>query len=91
MIVLIFCQTGPDQPDEDDYGYTSKEASEYYTKLMNKYSNAPAEDPKFSKKQKTTVKSVKQMTETKVRAPVHTIVTVHNYSNTVKNLLKSSG
>ena len=32
------------QPDEDDYGYVSHEASEYYRKLMNKYNSGPSTD-----------------------------------------------
>lgn len=35
---------GPDQPDEDDYGYTSQEASALYQKMMEKYSKAPVEE-----------------------------------------------
>lgn len=38
------------QPDEDDYGYVSQEASAFYNKLMEKYSSMPSEEPKFSKK-----------------------------------------
>ncbi|XP_066252421.1 protein SPT2 homolog [Euwallacea similis] len=37
---------GPDQPDEDDYGYVSQEASALYEKMMQKYSQLP-EEPKF--------------------------------------------
>ncbi|KAF4520775.1 hypothetical protein B566_EDAN011426 [Ephemera danica] len=57
----------PSQPDEDDYGYTSKEASSFYEQLMNKYQNTPHEQDKFSKKQKTSVKSVSQINDTKKR------------------------
>lgn len=38
---------GPAQPDEDDYGYVSQEASLYYNKIMEKYQNLP-EEKKFS-------------------------------------------
>uniref|UniRef100_A0A1B0DBE8 SPT2 homolog N-terminal domain-containing protein n=1 Tax=Phlebotomus papatasi TaxID=29031 RepID=A0A1B0DBE8_PHLPP len=38
---------GPDQPDEDDYGYVSQEASAFYSKMMEKYKSQPEED-KFS-------------------------------------------
>lgn len=38
---------GPDQPDEDDYGYTSHEAGALYKNLMNKYKSIP-EDTKFA-------------------------------------------
>lgn len=43
---------GPSQPDEDDYGYVSQEASAYYNKMMQKYNNMP-EDSKFSKSKKS--------------------------------------
>lgn len=38
---------GPEQPDEDDYGYTSQEASQFYKSLMDKYKKVP-EEKKFS-------------------------------------------
>lgn len=34
---------GFNQPDEDDYGYASKDAMEIYNKIMNKYVNTPAD------------------------------------------------
>ncbi|XP_069355443.1 protein SPT2 homolog isoform X2 [Maniola hyperantus] len=37
---------GPDQPDQDDYGYESQEAAAYYEKMMQKYSKMP-DEPKF--------------------------------------------
>lgn len=44
---------GPEQPDEDDYGYVSNEAGALYKKLMDKYKACP-EEKIFSGKQKTT-------------------------------------
>lgn len=38
---------GPEQPDEDDYGYTSIEASKLYRSIMDKYGAIP-EEKKFS-------------------------------------------
>lgn len=38
---------GPEQPDEDDYGYVSHEASSMYKNLMDKYKTIP-EEKKFS-------------------------------------------
>lgn len=38
---------GPEQPDEDDYGYVSHEASSIYKNLMDKYKTIP-EEKKFS-------------------------------------------
>lgn len=38
---------GPEQPDEDDYGYVSLEASSMYKNLMDKYKTIP-EEKKFS-------------------------------------------
>ncbi|XP_028161829.1 protein SPT2 homolog [Ostrinia furnacalis] len=37
---------GPDQPDQDDYGYESQEAAAIYEKMMQKYSKIP-DQPKF--------------------------------------------
>lgn len=37
---------GPDQPDQDDYGYESQEAAALYEKMMQKYSKIP-DEPKF--------------------------------------------
>ncbi|XP_031623290.1 protein SPT2 homolog [Contarinia nasturtii] len=39
---------GPEQPDEDDYGYTSIASDALYKNLMEKYKSLP-EDKKFSK------------------------------------------
>ncbi|XP_078037811.1 protein SPT2 homolog [Augochlora pura] len=49
---------GPSQPDEDDYGYVSQEASAFYNQLMNKYNNAPPQKPVFSESRKRTVKDI---------------------------------
>ncbi|XP_012287262.1 protein SPT2 homolog isoform X2 [Orussus abietinus] len=49
---------GPSQPDEDDYGYVSQEASAFYNQLMNKYNNLPPEKPIFSDTGKRTVKDI---------------------------------
>lgn len=38
---------GTEQPDEDDYGYTSHEASQFYKNLIDKYKKVP-EEKKFS-------------------------------------------
>lgn len=38
---------GPEQPDQDDYGYESQEAAALYQKMMQKYSKIP-DEPKFS-------------------------------------------
>ncbi|XP_073998929.1 protein SPT2 homolog isoform X2 [Rhodnius prolixus] len=43
---------GPNQCDDDDYGYVSQEASALYNKLMNKYEKMPPEPELFSKKKK---------------------------------------
>ncbi|CAK1544714.1 unnamed protein product [Leptosia nina] len=37
---------GPDQPDQDDYGYESQSAAAIYEKMMQKYSKMP-DEPKF--------------------------------------------
>lgn len=41
---------GPEQPDEDDYGYVSTEAGALYKKLMDKYKSCPEDEKKFSGK-----------------------------------------
>lgn len=38
---------GPEQPDQDDYGYESQEAAALYEKMMQKYNKMP-EKPKFA-------------------------------------------
>ncbi|XP_044748851.1 protein SPT2 homolog [Coccinella septempunctata] len=50
------------QPDEDDYGYVSQEASVFYNKMMEKYSKMPDKTPKFlleKKKVNTNLSSTK--------------------------------
>ena len=50
------------QPDEDDYGYVSQEASAFYNKMMEKYSKMPDKTPKFlleKKKVNTNLSSTK--------------------------------
>ncbi|XP_076297001.1 protein SPT2 homolog isoform X1 [Lasioglossum baleicum] len=58
---------GPSQPDEDDYGYVSQEASAFYNQLMNKYNNAPPPKPVFSDSRKRTIKDIKDIASTKDR------------------------
>lgn len=38
---------GPEQPDEDDYGYVSHEAGQFYRQLMDKFKTTPGEEKKF--------------------------------------------
>lgn len=44
---------GPSQPDEDDYGYVSQSAADYYNKMMEKYSSMPDEKKWDFTKKKT--------------------------------------
>lgn len=61
---------GPEQPDEDDYGYTSHEASALYKSLMDKYKTIP-EDKKFSKSSLSGCKNADLMsTKDRVRAAI---------------------
>lgn len=61
---------GPEQPDEDDYGYTSNEASALYKSLMDKYKSMP-EDKKFSKSSVNGGKTADLMsTKDRVRAAI---------------------
>ncbi|CAG9761917.1 unnamed protein product [Ceutorhynchus assimilis] len=59
-------KAGLDQPDEDDYGYVSQEASALYEKMMEKYSQMP-EEPKFNLLKKK-VSSNLNNTKDRVRA-----------------------
>ncbi|XP_011859018.1 PREDICTED: protein SPT2 homolog [Vollenhovia emeryi] len=49
---------GPSQPDEDDYGYESQEASALYNQFMSKYSSLPLEKPIFNTTEARTVKDI---------------------------------
>lgn len=61
---------GPEQPDEDDYGYTSHESSALYKNLMDKYKTIP-EDKKFSESSMQRNKGVDLMsTKDRVRAAI---------------------
>lgn len=53
---------GPSQPDEDDYGYVSQEASAYYNKIMEKYSHMPEEE-KFKKGKKNVNTNLNEIKE----------------------------
>ncbi|CAH2063127.1 unnamed protein product, partial [Iphiclides podalirius] len=48
---------GPDQPDQDDYGYVSQEATALYEKMMQKYSKI-ADEPKFPTKTNSVIKDL---------------------------------
>lgn len=58
---------GPIQPDEDDYGYVSQEASAFYNKMMEKYSKM-SEEPKFNLSKKKIVSTDLNSTKERVRA-----------------------
>lgn len=57
---------GPSQPDEDDYGYVSQEASAFYNKMMAKYNSIP-EEQKFASSKKNTNTNLSS-TKDRVRA-----------------------
>ncbi|KAL3266429.1 hypothetical protein HHI36_010603 [Cryptolaemus montrouzieri] len=59
---------GPAQPDEDDYGYVSQEASAYYNKMMEKYNKMPEEPSKFSMDKKKQVSTNLTSTKDRVKA-----------------------
>lgn len=40
---FVWLTLGFHQPDEDDYGYASKDAMDIYNKIMDKYVNTPAD------------------------------------------------
>ncbi|XP_058128245.1 protein SPT2 homolog [Anopheles ziemanni] len=58
-------QAGPEQPDEDDYGYTSNVASQFYQQLMDKYKSNP-EEQKFKEAERRTM-SKEDLARTKAR------------------------
>lgn len=60
---------GPDQPDEDDYGYTSQEATALYSKLMDKYKSVP-EDKKYDFSKKALSKDEMKSTKDRVKAAI---------------------
>ncbi|CAK9821552.1 Protein SPT2 homolog [Anthophora retusa] len=49
---------GPSQPDEDDYGYVSQEASAFYNQLMSKYNNTPLPKATVNDSRKGTIKDI---------------------------------
>ncbi|XP_033353705.1 protein SPT2 homolog [Bombus vosnesenskii] len=49
---------GPSQPDEDDYGYVSQEASAFYNQLMSKYNSTTSQKPAFDDCRKRTIKDI---------------------------------
>ncbi|KAK9306424.1 hypothetical protein QLX08_002934 [Tetragonisca angustula] len=49
---------GPSQPDEDDYGYVSQEASAFYNQLMSKYNNTTPQKTIFNDCRKKTIKDI---------------------------------
>ncbi|CAL7951025.1 unnamed protein product [Xylocopa violacea] len=49
---------GPSQPDEDDYGYVSQEASAFYNQLMSKYNNMPSQNTNFNDCRRKTIKDI---------------------------------
>lgn len=56
---------GPQQCDEDDYGYESQEASKFYKAMMEKYSSVPVEEKKSSKPNNRA--TAKDLVNTKVK------------------------
>ncbi|RZC37421.1 SPT2 -like [Asbolus verrucosus] len=58
---------GPIQPDEDDYGYVSQEATAFYNKMIEKYNKMP-EEPKFSLGKKKKVSTDLNSTRERVKA-----------------------
>lgn len=58
ILYFIWIVAGPSQPDEDDYGYVSQEASAFYNKLMSKYNSLPPEKSIFAAASKKTVKDI---------------------------------
>ncbi|CAH0396987.1 unnamed protein product [Chilo suppressalis] len=53
---------GPDQPDQDDYGYESQAAAAIYEKMMQQYSKIP-DEPKFPTSKSVVKKDLKGTVE----------------------------
>lgn len=62
---------GPDQPDEDDYGYVSQEASHFYKNLMDKYKTQPEDKIKGLKGQKALSKDEMRNMKARVTAAIN--------------------
>lgn len=60
---------GPEQPDEDDYGYTSQAASSIYQNLMDKYKTMP-EEKKFCDPKRRSNNGDLMSTKDRVRAAI---------------------
>lgn len=60
IVVIVECCLflGPSQPDEDDYGYVSQEASAFYNQLMSKYNNTTPQKTIFNDCRKKTIKDI---------------------------------
>ena len=52
MLFQFFFFPGPDQPDVDDYGFTSEDSSKLYNKLIQKMYNTPTDENKFAPSKK---------------------------------------
>ncbi|RZF46561.1 hypothetical protein LSTR_LSTR013091 [Laodelphax striatellus] len=63
---------GPQQCDEDDYGYVSQEASSFYNKMMEKYTSMPSDEPSFLKPKKGTAKDLSAAKE-RVKAALNRV------------------
>lgn len=63
--------SGPQQCDEDDYGYESQEASKFYKAMMEKYSSVPVEEKKSSKPNNRA--TAKDLVNTKVQILLTTL------------------
>ena len=59
--------TGAYQPDEDDYGYESKTATDMYSKLLQQYEKMPDKDYLKQKKKKVGPERSLDLAATKVR------------------------
>lgn len=76
---------GPEQPDEDDYGYVSQESCALYKRLMDKYGSAPAEaGSKFASKPSSSAKSmnaIKNRVAEALKAPPNDSRSSNHYNN----------
>uniref|UniRef100_A0A336L6E2 Protein SPT2 homolog n=1 Tax=Culicoides sonorensis TaxID=179676 RepID=A0A336L6E2_CULSO len=78
---------GPDQPDEDDYGYESVEAKAFYAKLMEKYKKNSCSLEKISSTCNDSKKFGSSMEETLERTKIELRTT--RFSKTDGSVVKS--
>ncbi|KAK9876605.1 hypothetical protein WA026_013982 [Henosepilachna vigintioctopunctata] len=82
------------QPDEDDYGYVSQEASAFYNKMMEKYNKMPEDSPKIStekRKVSTNLNNTKDRVKSALEREKEEALIPHKRKRKLENLDDDSG